>query len=163
MKNSNTLHCWILTAILVAMTTVMTLLIRIPIPNANGYVNLGDAILMMASAILGPFYGFLVGAFGSASADFIGGFGIYVPITFVVKGLEAWIAGYIYHRWQKIIPAVVVAGIWMASGYLIAESFMYGWGPALVAFPMNCLQGLFGAFVAVMVLKALPNKMKLEA
>ena len=158
MKKTNVLHQLILAAILMALTTVMTLVIRIPIPNAQGYLNLGDAILMLASIILGPAYGFIVGAMGSASADFIGGYGIYVPITFVVKGLEALIAGYLFKKWGRSLPAVVIAAIWMACGYFIAESFLYGWATALIALPMNLLQGGFGAIIVLLVLRALPAK-----
>lgn len=160
MKHTKFLQPLILTAILMALTTVLTLIIRIPIPNSQGYLNLGDAVLMLASMILGPVYGFLVGAVGSASADFIGGYSMYVPITFIVKGIEAWLAGYLYQRWGRTIPSVIIAAVWMGVGYLIAESFLYGWQTALIAFPMNLGQSGFGAFIAVLVLKALPAKMK---
>lgn len=65
-------------AMFCALSCVATMVIRIPSPM-NGYVNLGDCFVLLGGWILGPYYGFLAGGVGSALADFLLGYGHYVP------------------------------------------------------------------------------------
>ena len=141
-------------SLLIALTTVMTMVIHIPTPATNGYINLGDMVVFMAAILLGPKGGFVVGGVGSALADLILGYTHYVPITLIVKGLEGFLAGYLLEKEVKPIIATSIAGLFMASGYLLAELFLYGKG-AIVSFPGNIVQGLFGAVAAVLLHKAL--------
>ena len=108
--------------------------------------------------------GFLVGGIGSALADILLGWGVYAPITFIAKGLEGFVAGYLMEKsWGKrfpILPAIA-GGIVMAGGYYGAEIFMYGAKAALVNFPANILQGLFGAGVAVVMFHLLKGKLEI--
>ena len=46
-----------LLAILTAMTTVLTMTISIPVPATQGYINLGDACVLLAGLLLGPLGG----------------------------------------------------------------------------------------------------------
>jgi uncharacterized membrane protein len=144
--------------VLIALTTVMTMVIQIPTPGTKGYLNLGDMVVFLAAMILGKKGGFVVGGVGSALADLLSGYSYYAPITFVVKGLEGLIAGSLLDtkigEKAPIIPTAI-GGIWMAFGYYIAEIFMYGGKAALASIPGNMVQGLFGAVVAVVLSVAL--------
>lgn len=143
---------------LMALTTVMTMIIQIPTIGTNGYLNLGDMVIFIAAMMLGKRGGFLVGGLGSAMADLLLGYTHYAPITLLVKGLEGYIAGSLLETklgQSKPIFATMVAGIWMAWGYYIAEIFMYGAGAALVAVPGNLMQGGLGAVTAVVLYTAL--------
>lgn len=145
-------------AVLIAMTTIMTIVIRIPTLATNGYLNLGDMVVFIAALILGKKGGFIVGGLGSAFADILVGYTHYAPITFVVKGLEGFIAGLILETAlgkKYPIVATIVGGVWMALGYYFAEIFMYGAAAALVGIPGNLMQGLFGAITAILLFKAL--------
>lgn len=145
-------------AILLALTTVMTMVIQIPSPATNGYVNLGDMVVFLAALMLGKKGGFLVGGLGSAMADLLLGYAHYAPITLIVKGLEGYIAGSIYETKigkRKPIIATSIGGLFMAFGYYIPEIFLYGPKAALVSVPGNIVQGLVGAVVAVLLFKAL--------
>ncbi len=152
-------------AVLIAMTTIMTMVIRIPTPATNGYLNLGDMVVFIAALILGKKGGFIVGGLGSALADVLVGYSHYAPITFVVKGLEGFIAGLILEtKLGKKYPiiATIVGGVWMAMGYYFAEIFMYGAAAALVGIPGNLMQGFFGAITAILLFKALiKNRIKI--
>jgi len=64
-------------ALFMALTVVMTLLFRIPIPY--GYVNLGDMVLLLAGLSFGGSAGFFVGALGSMLADLFAGYAFYAP------------------------------------------------------------------------------------
>lgn len=144
-------------AILMAMTTVMTMVIQIPTPATEGYLNLGDMVVFLAAFTLGKKGGFIVGGFGSALADLLTGYTHYVPITLVVKGLEGYIAGALLETKigrEKPIVATSVGGIFMAIGYFIPETFMYG-KAAVVSVPGNIMQGLVGAVASVLLYSAL--------
>ena len=147
-------------ALFMAMTIVMTLLIRIP--TFRGYINLGDMVLLFAALFLGKKAGFLVGGLGSALADIIAGYAFYAPITFIVKGLQGYICAWIFQKtgYNKPFLAAIPAGIFMALGYFIAESFMYGIAGAAVSIPGNLLQGIVGALGAVLLQKSVGSKIK---
>ena len=145
-------------AILMALTTVMTMVVHIPTFGTNGYLNLGDMVVFLAALILGKKGGFIVGGLGSALADLLLGYSIYAPITLIVKGLEGYIAGSLLEtKWGKKSPliATIIGGIWMAGGYYFAETFMYGAKASLASVPGNLLQGLVGAVTAVILFSAL--------
>ena len=137
--------------VLMAMTTVATMLIQVPTVATRGYINLGDAVVLLAGLLLGRRAGFIVGGFGSALADILLGYTWYAPITLVVKGLEGYIAGTLFERSEKPFLATVPAGLWMAVGYFIAELFMYTAPAAIASFPGNIIQGLVGALLAVLL------------
>ncbi|WMM25149.1 ECF transporter S component [Tissierella sp. MB52-C2] len=145
-------------AVLMALTTVMTMVIHIPTIGTNGYLNLGDMVVFLAALTLGKKGGFLVGGLGSGLADILLGYSHYAPITFIVKGLEGYIAGKILETklgQDKPIIATVIGGVWMAFGYYFAEIFMYGAKAALASIPGNLMQGLLGAVAAVVLFGAL--------
>lgn len=147
-----------LLAIFTALTTILTLTIRIPFPATGGYFNFGDAMVMLGGLLLGPVGGFFVGGIGSAIADMIG-FPIFAPITLVVKGLEGMAVGYIASGVRgstKVnrldIIAVFVGALIMLVGYFIAELLMFDLAVAigeLVA--INWLQVTAGGIVTILI------------
>src|SRR5699024_1897949 len=91
-------------------------------------------------------------ALGSSLADVFLGYTFYAPITFIVKGIEAWIAIKIFNTKKlKTVFVLAIASLFMPLGYFIAESFMYGLPPAVAAVPGNIAQGIFGAIVASLI------------
>jgi len=145
-------------SLLIAMTTVMTIVIKIPTVSGNGYINLGDMVVLISALLLGKKGGFLVGGLGSGLADLLLGYAHYAPITLVVKGLEGFITALIFETsLGKKYPLIAtsIGGIFMAFGYYFAETFMYGAQAAMVAIPGNMMQGLFGAVTAVLLFRAL--------
>lgn len=145
----------VLYALFIAMTVVMTMIIRIPIPFAQGYVNIGDSILLLAAMLFGPAGGFWIGGMGSALADLFTGYSFYAPITFVVKGIEGLLCGWIFLRMNasKPIVSALIAGIWMAIGYVLGDWILFGLAAGIAAFPMNLMQGIVGAILAVLLHK----------
>ena len=47
----------VLAALFAALTCVATMLIHIPMPATNGYINLGDGMVLLGAFLLGPVYG----------------------------------------------------------------------------------------------------------
>lgn len=157
MKDMNT-KAMVRYAILMALTTVMTMMVQIPTFGTNGYLNLGDMVVFLTALMLGWKGGLIVGGVGSALADILLGYTHYAPITLIVKGLEGYIAGRLFETriGQKMpIMATIIGGIWMAFGYYFAETFMYGVKAALASVPGNLLQGFVGAITAVALFGAL--------
>ncbi|MCF6464464.1 ECF transporter S component [Clostridium sp. Cult2] len=153
----NNLKLLVRYAVLIALTTIMTMVIHIPTVGTEGYLNLGDMVVFLAALTLGKKGGFIVGGFGSAMADLLLGYTHYAPITFIVKGLEGYIAGSLLETKvgkEKPIIATSIGGIFMAFGYFIPEIFMYGKG-AIASIPGNIMQGLLGAITSVVLYTAL--------
>ena len=112
--NSN-LKKIVMAALFAALACVATMSIRIPTPGTGGYIHPGDAIVILSGVILGPVWGLLAAGIGSAMADLLGGYFLYVPITFVIKGAVAFVAGMIYKKIGKTpkshYTAVVLGGV----------------------------------------------------
>ena len=85
----------VLCGILMALTTVMTMIVQIPVIGAHGYVNMGDTVVLFTALYLGKKEGAIVGGLGSALADLISGYGVYAPVRLIAKGLEGFVCGLI--------------------------------------------------------------------
>lgn len=84
----------VLNGVMTALVFLATIFTRIPGPIPPGYINFGDTVIIIAAILLGKSSGFIAGAFGSALADVIAPGGIiFAPVTFIVKGLEGYLAG----------------------------------------------------------------------
>ena len=158
-RETKKVRAMILTALLMALIMVLTFATKIPVPSTQGYVHLGDAMIFMAVIILGRRYGTVAAAFGSAMADIVGGYALYAPVSFLVKGAMAFVlATFLARALEKgrahsMILAgtgMVLAGLVMAAGYYFAESLLYGNFLVPVAeIPMNILQFVVGIAVSL--------------
>ena len=148
------------TALFAAIICVMTFIVRIP--TANGYLNLGDCVVLAAGWLLAPGYGFLAAGIGSALADVFSGYIVYAPATFLIKGLMALIAffggralrGKLGELGAEILSGAA-AELWMVAGYYVFEGFVYGFAPSAVNIPANGVQGAAGLILGVLLVKAL--------
>lgn len=147
-------HQIVLAALFSALTVVITLLFRMPIPYGQGYLNFGDVIVLLSGFIMGPLSGFWVGSIGSALADIMAGYAIYAPITFLVKGLEGLVGGWLFMRTRRTLLPGIVGGIIMALGYMLGDWFLFGIAAAIAALPLNLLQGFVGALGASLLYRA---------
>ena len=146
-------------ALLAALTCVATMIIKIPSP-LHGYLNLGDCVVLLSGWILPPLYGFLAAGIGSLLADVFSGYAFYAPATFIIKGLMA-IAAYFIFKLIKDrtgnLTARIISGISaeiiMILGYFVFEGFMYGFAPSLVNIPANAVQGAAGVIIGVILVK----------
>lgn len=149
----------VMAALFAAFACVATMSIRIPTPGTGGYIHPGDAVVILAGVILGPGWGLLAAGIGSALADLIGGYFIYVPITFAVKGAVAFTAGMLYKRIGKSpksrLAAVVLGGvgdiILVAGGYFLCECPLYGVAASAASVPANLIQGVSGLVIGLLL------------
>ncbi|MFX1338441.1 MAG: ECF transporter S component [Promethearchaeota archaeon] len=143
-----------------ALICVLTMLIAVPIPATQGFINIGDAGVMITGLLFGPIIGGIAGGIGSALADIFLGYTIYAPATLIIKGLEGFIVGLIANpkkNYKKLtyrdILAVVIGGMIMVFGYLIYETLIFGFPVALYEFILN-ITIQFGVSVIIAIIFA---------
>lgn len=147
----------VITALFVALACVATMIIKVPTVGTNGYVNIGDTIVLLSAWMIGGVYGALAAGIGSALSDFICGYGSYVPGTFVIKFLMALVAYLVFVAIKKAntnnnkgmtvvsyIVSGVVSEVIMVLGYFLYESTLLGYGfvGAAPSIGSNCIQGI---------------------
>lgn len=149
----------VVTALLTALACVATMVIKVPTPT-NGYVNLGDTIVLLCGWMLGPVYGFFSAGVGSALADLLNGYMTYVPGTLVIKGLMAVVAYFLAFQGKGGILTRILGGIAaeavMVLGYFAYEATLLGYGVAAAAsIPGNMIQGVIGLVVSLVLYEVL--------
>ena len=157
----------ILTALMMGIIIVSTMMIRVPIPFTQGYVHLGDGMIFIGVLILGWKYGAVAGGIGSMLGDVIGGFAMWAPWTLAIKGSMALIMGLFIafaakkerSRIQMVVmqlAGMIFAGLFMVIGYFVAEGLMYGnWVVAALGIPWNIGQFAVGMVIAAAIEAAL--------
>ncbi len=148
------------TALFAALCFIATMLIQIPTPT-NGFINLGDCIVLMSGYLLGPLYGALAAGIGSMLADIISGYAFYAPATFIIKAVMAVCAYYLYKlflgsptiitRIASVISALICEII-MILGYFTFSAFILGAGlGAVYGIPGNIVQGVVAIVISTIL------------
>lgn len=143
----------VVSAILAALVIVSIFFIKIPMIG-QGYVHIADSFILL-SALLGPFYGFLVGGIGTMLADLLAGYAIYAPWSLMVHGLQAILMALLIGKvadltWVKFfIGGLVISFFTVVLGYAVVEYILSGgqMALALATIPINFLQILAGTAV----------------
>ncbi|KMO86800.1 membrane protein [Megasphaera cerevisiae DSM 20462] len=155
-------------AVLAALVFVMTFVPRIPIPL--GYAHLGDAVIYLTVLFAGRRESALAASVGSAAADFIGGFPIWIVPTLIIKYIMVeivfWVIRPDIQQWKllsgRTFLAFFLSSLWMVCSYTAAGAVLYG----STAAGLTMVPGLVGegginmtaAFGAGMLLKGLKFK-----
>jgi len=150
-----------------AFTCVVTMVIAFPIPATNGFINIGDAVVMITGLMFGPIIGGIAGGIGSSLADLFLGYAIYAPATLIIKGLEGFFVGLIAnpkknHKWNyRDFIAVIVGGFIMIIGYFLYEVMIFGLPSALYEFILNSIiQFGLGSVIALIFIFAARKNIK---
>lgn len=172
--NSKVVSKIVLTALFAALVYVATSIIRYPTFGTQGYINIGDSIILLSAWLIGGVYGGLAAGIGSALADLLAQYVTYVPGTFIIKFLMALVAYLIFTALKKTninkvvayIVSGVVAELIMVFGYFLYESTILGYGLAAAAsIPSNAIQAgtcLVIGCIAIGILEGakVPNLLK---
>lgn len=157
----------VLAALMAALTYVATSIVQIPSPM-QGYVNLGDCIVLLSGWILGPWWGAAAGGIGSMLVDLLGGYGhYYAPGTLIIKGCMALVAALIVKAMKEskasYVISAVVSEVIMVLGYFGYASLLLGkgWGAA-ASIPGNLVQGAMGMVIGLVLLVVLKRSKALE-
>lgn len=128
--------------VFIALIFAATYFTKIPLPGA-GYFNAGDCFIILGSAVLGPVWGGVCAGLGSALSDLIAGYGVYVPITLLVKALMGIAVGLILKNktLTRGIISAFVSEVIMVLGYFVAEMFVFDTATATAGVLGNLTQG----------------------
>lgn len=162
MKNTRLI---VLAGVMASLVAVGTLIIQVPSPM-KGYIHIGDSMVYLSGIILGPVFGGFAAAIGSMFADLYAGYATYAIPTFIIKGFDAAAIALIYKAFtlrsdsslSKVmgyLTGVVVGGSIMVGGYLLYETFLYGFEGAIVNVIANVVQALGGGVIAFPIFLAL--------
>ena len=165
----NRVYKLVLASIFTALVFVVTYVVKIPLPIV-GYVNIGDAVVALAAFVGGPIVGMLSGAIGSALADLAAGYVVYVPFTFVIKGIEGLLIGLLFLKVSdlriKDLCMMAVAMFVMPVGYFAAESLLlpyidktFGMVAAVASLPFNIIQYVVCVIVAAILLTVMKKQL----
>ena len=150
----------VIASMFAALTCIATMTIKVPSP-LNGYLNLGDGVVLISGWLLSPAYAFLSAGIGSALADAFSGYFVYVPATFIIKATMSLVAHFTFkflHKKMANVISRVISGVFaellMVLGYFIFEGFMYGFAPSVVNIPANSMQGVAGIIIGLIFVKA---------
>jgi len=150
-----------------AFTCVVTMVIAFPIPATNGFINIGDAVVMITGLLFGPIIGGIAGGIGSFFADIFLGYPQYALATLVIKGLEGFFVGLIAnpkknYKWNyRDFIGVIVGGLIMVFGYFFYEIMIFGVPLALYEFILNSIiQFGLGSVIALTFIFAARKNIK---
>jgi len=151
-----------------ALVCVVTMVIAFPVPATNGYINIGDAMVMLTAVIFGPIIGGIAGGVGSALADLFLGYVLYAPATLIIKALEGIVVGLIVDpknitkrfSYRDII-GVFIGGLVMVIGYFIYEIILYGLYAAIYEVILNGLIQ-YGLGILISLLLTVPLRKGLD-
>ena len=153
----------VFTALMTALVFVATYLPHIPIPL--GYAHLGDAVIFLL-ALLAPRRAALFAAcIGSALADLLGGFALWIVPTLVIKFVMAEIVYRVGRRGDAIAPrvsiiaALLLSSIWMAAAYTLAGAVLYASMSAALTSTLGLImEGLVNSIIAFFLLPLLRGR-----
>lgn len=163
MKNKKLLTL-VYTAMLAALCCVATMVIRIPTIGTNGYINLGDTVVLLSSWLLGNPFGAIAAGIGSGMADLLAGYGSYVPGTAIIKFIMGFVCALIYSGFGRTklnknisyVVGTIAAEAIMILGYFLYESTFLGYGiGAAASIGSNAIQGISCGVLAIILINVL--------
>ena len=117
-------------AVMGAFVFLMTIVPRVPIPL--GYAHLGDAAIFLVVLFVGRREGILAGCLGSAFADLLGGFPLWIGPTLIIKYLMADTFWHIALKnaneprgESRTAAGLVLACLVMSLGYTLFGALLY--------------------------------------
>lgn len=152
MKSTNRVRTLTLASMLAALIFVATSFFKLPVSITQGYIHLGDGFILLGAALLGT-PAIIAAALGSALADLLGGYTVYILPTFIIKGLVGAVAVWSLAKQRPLVmrlAGLIAAEAVMVLGYFLAEWLVlgYGWAAAVGALIPNIMQGISGVVIA---------------
>lgn len=142
-----------------ALVFVATYFFKLPVSITQGYIHLGDGFILLGASLL-EWASVPAAAIGSALADLLGGYTLYILPTFVIKGLVAAVAvGALRAKrpYWLTVALLAVAELVMVAGYFVTEWLLLGYGLAAAAGAVapNLVQGLSGVALGAVLIPLL--------
>jgi uncharacterized membrane protein len=147
------------TGIMAALSFIGTMIIYYRLPS-SGYLHIGDSMVLLSGALLGPLYGGFAAGFGSMFADLAAGAPIWMISTFIIKFAMAAVMGVMLKDTKKLISVRAVIGMLIAwvilvAGYYITDIILVTQNFAASIFTMAIpcgIQGFAGSLIGTLVM-----------
>lgn len=126
-RNSEGTRGIIITALMIALIFLGGSIIKIP--TQNGIIQFGDCMIFVAAVLLDKKKAFIAAAIGMSFVDISAGYVIWVPFTFVIKGLMGYVVSIIASKSNTKITYIIgfiVGGCINMVGYFIGNAIMGG-------------------------------------
>lgn len=154
MNNNERVRKMALGAMLAALIFVATSFFKLPVSLTQGYIHLGDGFILLGAFLLGGNAAVVAAALGSALADLLGGYTVYILPTFLIKGAVGAVAVWTLAKERPVwlrVAGLVTAEAVMVLGYFLAEWLVlgYGWAAAVGAVIPNIMQGVSGVVISI--------------
>ena len=153
-----------ITAISIAIVTVLVASVPVPIAATGGFTHPGAVAEIFVALAFGPIVGMVAAGVGAALADLILGYGSFAPLTLVAHGSLGLLAGLVGWRkgWGGMFAGWIVGGLALVAVYFLGEALFYGFGFAGAAaeVPINLIQvglGVLGIVLLILVKQAYPQ------
>ena len=144
-----------LTAMMSAVVFAATFVPKIPIPL--GYAHLGDAAIFLAVMFGGRRVGILSGVIGSALADFLSGFPIWIVPTIFIKAAMA--ETFWRLRGKNFLLALIISSLIMTAGYTLTGAILYdSLSAGLASTPGLLIEAAVNALATIFVGAAIKNR-----
>ena len=149
----------VLNGIMIALVCMATMVIQIPMPGTNGYINIGDSVIFISSILFGPITGMLSGGIGSMLADILSGYAHWAMFTLLIKGIEGYLVGILIKNNITILKSIfstLIGVLVMVIGYFLAGIVLKGSTLiSLASVPGNLIQGTVSMLISILISNSL--------
>ena len=154
-----------ITAVLAALITLMTAYVcHIPVPIAGGYIHVGDSLIYLAACLLPRPYAMVAAAIGGGMADLLTAPMWTIPtmiikplITLPFTGRDTRLLN------KRNLIAPLFAYFISATGYFLAEAFIFGAGVAFLTSVAASFIQSFGSAVIFLIFATALDKMNFKS
>ena len=144
-------------AMLTALTTALSLLFVLPVPQTKGVVTLCEAGIYTTALLLGGPSGAIVGSLSGGMIDFLSGYPEWALFSILIHGCQGYLTGRFRHY---PLLAHCLGSVTMILGYAAATTIMFGFGAGIASILSNSLQNVFGILVAFPLVNYLKRTQK---
>ena len=153
-----------LTAVSIAIVTVLVTSVPVPIPATGGFAHPGAVAEIFVAIAFGPVVGMVAAGVGAALADLVLGYGSWAPLTLVAHGSLGLLAGWLGRGRGKggMVAGWIAGGLALVALYFVGQASVYGFGVAgavkeLVPNLIQVALGVFGLALYFLVRAAYPQ------
>ena len=144
-------------AMLTALTTALSLLFVLPVPQTKGVVTLCEAGIYTTALLLGGPSCAIVGSLSGGMIDFLSGYPEWALFSILIHGCQGYITGRFRHY---PLLALCLGSVTMILGYAAATTIMFGFGAGIASILSNSVQNVFGILVAFPLVNYLKRTQK---
>ena len=146
MIKSKKIDLMVRTALVMALTFVVTFFVNVPVGTGN--VNLGDSIILVGALLLPSLPLAFAAGLGAMFADLAGPYAVFAPFTLVIKFFEGIIVSLLYkylknlikNQYLRFFVSSLIAVLIIPLGYFFTNWILGGLGAGIGDIPQEFIQ-----------------------